>query len=121
MLQRVDLTRISILGNGYSILFFSHHLIPRTDALASKGILLARVDVNGTIYNIIATHLQAGNNPKDVKARQGQVVQVGEFVKKWTSADSKVCFSSFCILHEVQGYCSITFTKCIYNIGYLRR
>lgn len=51
-----------------------------SDSVASKGILLTRLDVNGQVLDLYNTHMQAGSSDKENFARLDQAAQVIEFV-----------------------------------------
>lgn len=50
--------------------------------VASKGILLARVDAGGWPIDLYLTHMEAGDRPEAQVARMGQAKQVVEFVTR---------------------------------------
>jgi endonuclease/exonuclease/phosphatase family metal-dependent hydrolase len=52
------------------------------DRIASKGILLVRLQVGGMPLDVYDTHMEAGNSPPAQQARRKQAEQVVEFVKK---------------------------------------
>lgn len=52
------------------------------DRIASKGILLVRLQVGGMPLDVYDTHMEAGNSPAAQQARRKQAEQVVEFVKK---------------------------------------
>ncbi|OZJ02574.1 hypothetical protein BZG36_04197 [Bifiguratus adelaidae] len=52
------------------------------DMMASKGIILCRLDIAGTEVGVYGTHMQAGDRPVDQDARRAQALQVAEFINR---------------------------------------
>lgn len=50
------------------------------DALARKGFAYARIDVQGEIVHVVATHLQAGNEDCSVTQRAAQVREIRNWI-----------------------------------------
>ena len=50
------------------------------DALAAKGAVYALINKKGQNFNLIGTHLQAGNSSEGKKARQNQLQELASFI-----------------------------------------
>ncbi|MCF1431433.1 MAG: sphingomyelin phosphodiesterase [Shewanella sp.] len=50
------------------------------DCFAAKGVVYARINKNGSIYNVFGTHPQADDSAKDKEVRANQIIQFKSFV-----------------------------------------
>jgi endonuclease/exonuclease/phosphatase family metal-dependent hydrolase len=58
--------------------------------IASKGVLLTRLDVEGVVVDVYETHMAAGAEPETVDARMDQAAQVAEIVARYSTPDHVV-------------------------------
>lgn len=61
-----------------------------SDSLASKGILLTRLLIDGLILDLYTTHMQAGYTDSENRARREQAKQVIEFVNRHSPREHSV-------------------------------
>ena len=97
---KVNLSGSEVLSSG--VLLLSHWLIVEseqrefsqssgTDAMARKGITYAKVDKNGSIFHVFATHTQAGQGEDERNIRKAQFTELVNYInEKAKSATDRV-------------------------------
>lgn len=61
-----------------------------SDSIASKGVILTRLLIDGLYLDVYNTHMQAGDSVSENEARRGQAIQLVDFIKRHSTIGHSV-------------------------------